>query len=163
VAIIHKTIFARFGYKLDMKVGGKKKTESFYIHGYLLELITEKYGDLGKKKSFKIWRVWAIFFLHGKSFVKVEIIFFRSKIFGEISLKKNCDNHFGYKQKSLKKTLACMQTPFVTNPWQVVREVRCAQSDKGVLCRKKHLSEVLVVPHTSCATCNTQPYLTMNI
>jgi hypothetical protein len=41
VAIIHKTIFATFGYKLDMKLGKKKKTESFYIRGYLLELITE--------------------------------------------------------------------------------------------------------------------------
>ncbi len=68
------------------------------------------------------------FFSHGKSFVKVEIIFFRSK-FGEISLQKNCDNQFGYKQKSLKIT--GMQAPFVTNPWQVVREVRCAQSDMG--------------------------------
>jgi hypothetical protein len=42
------------------------------------------------------------FFSHGKSVVKVEIIFLRSK-FGEIWLKKTCDNHFGYKQKSLTK------------------------------------------------------------
>jgi hypothetical protein len=68
------------------------------------------------------------FFFHAKAFVKVEIIFFRLK-FGEISLQKNCDNQFGYKQKSLKIT--GMQAPFVTNPWQVVREVRCAQSDMG--------------------------------
>jgi hypothetical protein len=33
-----------------MKVGGKKKTESFYILGYLLEL------------TIKIWQIWAIYF-----------------------------------------------------------------------------------------------------
>jgi len=126
VAIIHKTIFARFGYKLDMKVE-KKKTESFYICGYLLELIAENMA-IWKKIPSKSGE-FGPFFSHGKSFVKVEIIFFRLK-FGEISLQKNCDNHFGYKQKSLKIT--GMQAPFVTNPWQVVREVRCAQSDMGV-------------------------------
>jgi hypothetical protein len=31
---------AKFGYILDMKIG-KRKTESFYILGYLLELIIE--------------------------------------------------------------------------------------------------------------------------
>jgi hypothetical protein len=85
VAIIHKTIFARFGYKLDMKVE-KKKTESFYIRGYLLELIAENMA-IWKKIPSKSGE-FGPFFPHGKSFVKVEIIFFRSK-FGETSLEKN--------------------------------------------------------------------------
>jgi len=38
----------KFGYILDIKVGQKPK--SFYILGYLLELVI------------KIWRIWAIFF-----------------------------------------------------------------------------------------------------
>jgi hypothetical protein len=66
--------------------------------------------------------------------------------FGEVSLKKYCDNHYGYKQKYPEK-------PFVAYYWQVAREVRFGQSDKGVLlCRIKHLSKVLVVSDTSCAT-----------
>jgi hypothetical protein len=39
---------AKFKYILDMEVG-KKKTESLYILGYILELIIE------------IWRIWVIF------------------------------------------------------------------------------------------------------
>jgi hypothetical protein len=90
VAIIHKTIFARFGYKLDMKVGKKKKkkkkkTELFYIRGYLLELIAENMARWKKNPSKS--GEFGPFFSHGKSFVKVEIIFFRSK-FGETSLEK---------------------------------------------------------------------------
>jgi hypothetical protein len=61
---------ARFGYRLDMKVGKKKKkkTESFYILGYLMELIIKiwcsgnffsKSGELG------------LFFFHKKSFLSV--------------------------------------------------------------------------------------------
>jgi len=45
----------------------KKKQESFYILGYLLELII-KIWRFGKKFVFEIWRIWAIFF-KGKSFV----------------------------------------------------------------------------------------------
>jgi hypothetical protein len=56
---------AKFGYILDIKVGQKPK--SFYILGYLLELVQ------------KIWRIWAIFF-HEKSFALDKIIFFKSKI-----------------------------------------------------------------------------------
>jgi hypothetical protein len=62
----------------------RKKTGSFYILGYLLEIII------------KIWRSGNFFlrnlanlgyFYYGKSFVKVEIIIFRSK-FDEVSPQK---------------------------------------------------------------------------
>jgi len=39
VAIIQKIIKPKFGYAVDMKV--EKKIESFYILGYLLELIVK--------------------------------------------------------------------------------------------------------------------------
>jgi hypothetical protein len=51
--------WAKFGYILDMKVG-PKKIESFYVLGYLLELI------------FKIWWIWSIVSFQKKSFVYVE-------------------------------------------------------------------------------------------
>jgi hypothetical protein len=56
---------AKFGYILDMNAGQKPK--SFYILGYLLELVI------------KIWRIWAISF-HENSFALDKIIFFKSKI-----------------------------------------------------------------------------------
>jgi hypothetical protein len=40
---------AKFGYILDMKVEGKKKPESFYVIGYLIELVI------------KIWQFGFIF------------------------------------------------------------------------------------------------------
>jgi hypothetical protein len=61
VAIIHKTIFARFGYKLDMKVGKKKRKRIVLYSWLLIGTYCRKYGEM-EKKSFKIWRVWAIFF-----------------------------------------------------------------------------------------------------
>jgi len=60
VAIIHKMIFATFGYELDMKVGKQKNRILLYLW-LLIETYCRKYGDL-EKNSFKIWRVWAIFF-----------------------------------------------------------------------------------------------------
>jgi hypothetical protein len=59
VAIIHKMIFATFGYELDMKVG--KKNRILLYLWLLIETYCRKYGD-SEKNSFKIWRVWAIFF-----------------------------------------------------------------------------------------------------
>ncbi len=46
VAIIKKINLAKFGYILDMKVGGKKKTKSFYVLGYLLRTYHKKSGYL---------------------------------------------------------------------------------------------------------------------
>jgi len=43
VAIIHKMILARFGYRLNVKVGKKKKPGSFYILAYLLEFIIKRW------------------------------------------------------------------------------------------------------------------------
>jgi hypothetical protein len=66
-----------------------------------LELIAENMA-IRKFFSFKIWRVWAFFFpwkvgCKGRNHILL------GQKFGEISLKKNCDNHFGYEQKSLTK------------------------------------------------------------
>jgi hypothetical protein len=47
VTIIQKIIYPKFGYILDMKI--KKEMESFYILGYLLELII-KILAIGKKE-----------------------------------------------------------------------------------------------------------------
>jgi hypothetical protein len=66
---------ARLGYRLDMKVGKKKKkkTESFYILGYLMELIMKIWCS--GKLFFEIWRIGSFFFFfffpHQKSFVLV--------------------------------------------------------------------------------------------
>jgi hypothetical protein len=47
-------VLARFGYRLDMKVGGKKKKKkkSIYILGYQLELIIKVwlFGKINKNK-----------------------------------------------------------------------------------------------------------------
>jgi hypothetical protein len=59
---------ARFGYTLGMKVKKKKKPESFYILGYLLEFYHKKYNDLDfiyLKKS----GGFGSFFSHKESFV----------------------------------------------------------------------------------------------
>ncbi len=63
---------ARFGYRLDMKVGKtKNKTQSFYILGYLMELIIKIWcsGNF----FFEIWRIGSSFFSspHRKSFVLI--------------------------------------------------------------------------------------------
>jgi hypothetical protein len=54
---------AKFCYILNMKLEKKiKKSGSFYILGYLLELIiTIWWSDF--VFSFKIWRIWVIFYL----------------------------------------------------------------------------------------------------
>jgi hypothetical protein len=61
---------AKFGYVIDMKFGRgkKKKTEFFYVLGYLLELIIKIWRFL-ELFFFKIWQIWGYFFLHEKSFV----------------------------------------------------------------------------------------------
>jgi hypothetical protein len=65
VAIVQKTILAKFGYIIDIQVG--KKIESFFILGYLLEVMI------------RLWRFGIFFnlnfgefgplFSHEKSFV----------------------------------------------------------------------------------------------
>jgi hypothetical protein len=45
-----KNNLAKFGYIIDVKVGEKQKTESFYVLGYLLELII------------KTWEFGGVFF-----------------------------------------------------------------------------------------------------
>jgi hypothetical protein len=50
--------------------------ESFYILGYLLQLII------------KIWQIWAIFFFHENPFVLVEIIFFSTKLGENLPVKE---------------------------------------------------------------------------
>jgi len=62
--IINKKNLARFGYRLNMKK--KKKTESFNILGYLLELII-KIWQSGKKKKIRDLPNLGHFF-HAKSF-----------------------------------------------------------------------------------------------
>jgi hypothetical protein len=53
---------AKFGYILDMKVGKKKKKRgSFYILGYLLELIIKNW-QLGRKKKSSKSGKFAFFF-----------------------------------------------------------------------------------------------------
>jgi len=47
--------------------GEKSKTGSFYILGYLVELII-KIWQLGNFFFLEIWRIWAPLFFHGKSF-----------------------------------------------------------------------------------------------
>ncbi len=58
---------AKFGYILDTKVEKKRKKESFYVLGYLLELIIKKCDDLDLF-LFKIWQNLGYFFFHEKSF-----------------------------------------------------------------------------------------------
>jgi len=69
-------------YLIDIKIEKKKKKKknSFYIFGYLLELIV-KYGDL-EFMFFKIWQIWAIFCMEN-SLYRLKSYFVRLK-FGEI-------------------------------------------------------------------------------
>jgi hypothetical protein len=84
VAIIKKIYLAKFGYILDMKVGGRGKPNPSMFLATYLELII---------KNLAIWIYFSLkfsefgsFFFHEKSLVKwVEIIFLRSK-FGETLL-----------------------------------------------------------------------------
>jgi hypothetical protein len=64
----------------------KNKTESFYILGYLLKLIT-KLLQLEKNSLQNQSRKFGFFSFHEKSFALVKIIFFRSK-FGKTLLVK---------------------------------------------------------------------------
>jgi hypothetical protein len=60
-----------------MKVEEKQNPSIFLATYCNLAL---KSGDLGKKKFFKIWQIFRLFFPPKKSFVLVEIIFFRLKV-----------------------------------------------------------------------------------
>jgi len=55
---------------LDMKV--EKKTESFYIPGYLLELLIKNMA-IWEKKKIEIWQIWVFFswnfFVKGRNHV----------------------------------------------------------------------------------------------
>ncbi len=83
-AIIQKLILPNLGYILDMK--SREKTESFFILGYLLELIIKiwRFG----KTLFEIWRIWVFFFTkyplcRSKSF-------FSGENFAKFTSKRNC-------------------------------------------------------------------------
>ncbi len=54
----------------------RKKTWSFYIPGYVLELIIKIWQF--EKKIFKIWQIWVIFSMKNPLYW-LKIIFFRSK------------------------------------------------------------------------------------
>jgi hypothetical protein len=67
ILFIQKFNLAKFGYILDTKVE-KKKPESFYVLGYLLELIIKKCDRDLDLFLFKIWRnLFGLFFFHEKS------------------------------------------------------------------------------------------------
>ncbi len=57
VAVIHKMLLARFGYRLDMKVKKMKKDPSIFLATYWN--LYWKSGDW-EKNSFEIWLIWAM-------------------------------------------------------------------------------------------------------
>ncbi len=63
---------SRFGYIQDIKVG--KKTESFNILGYLLELLI-KIWRFEFFLIFEIWRIWAIFSMQNPWYIGPNHIF----------------------------------------------------------------------------------------
>jgi hypothetical protein len=83
-----KDDLARFGYKLDMKV--ERKPDSFYILGYLLELMIKMwnldYFFLRKMANFVLNVSMKIPLYWSKSY-------FSGRNFGEISPKENIASH----------------------------------------------------------------------
>jgi hypothetical protein len=95
VSFSNFVMLAQGGYHLENDLGkfchmyyygSRKESKSFYMFGYLLELIIKLWRLV--KKNFEIWRIWAIFFIE-KSFLYERNHIFQAEIWRKFASERN--------------------------------------------------------------------------